>query len=462
MSRELQLGVDLGHGRRAGVEVAVRTAIGDGRLQADDPLPSTRSLAADLGVSRATVVAAYEQLAAEGYIVTRQGGASRVAGGGRPPEAPADDDAPAPPVFAADFRPGQPDLSAFPRKEWRRSMRRALDDAPDAALGYPDDRGIRELRVPLAAYLNRARTTDLRSEALHVVPGFGAGLVAVAEALAGRGIRRMAVEDPMLFVHRWLLRSAGLDCVPIPVDDDGLRVDILADTDVDAVLVCPAHQYPMGGTLSADRRAHLAAWVGEGERWIVEDDYDGEFRYDRRPVGAIQRLAPDRVVYAGTASKTLAPGLRLAWLGVPTDLHNDVRRAGRGLIGVSAIEQLTFADFVERGVYDRQVRAMRVRYRRRRDALQAALAPLSGVRVPHHAAGLHVTARFVDPSLEEAAVEAACATRSVGVFGLRRHFADTPTAAGLVLGFARPAEHGFDAALDELVEALGQAVPSSP
>lgn len=455
MTRSLQLDLDPDMGRRVALERALRQAIVDGRVQDGELLPSTRALAADLKVSRATVVEAYEQLLVEGFVVAEQGRGTRVSYTGFDVP-PADADRSYAAAFVHDFRPGQPDVSAFPRRAWLRSLRRVLDGAPDAAFGYPDPRGTAELRRALSAYLGRARSVVAEPGAINVVAGFGTGISFVAELLAGRGERRIAVEDPMLFVHRHLLTSAGLHIVPVPVDHDGLRVDRLEASAVDAVLVCPAHQYPLGGTLSAERRAELVAWARAGDRWIIEDDFDGEYRYDRRPVGALHALAPDRVIYAGTASKTLAPGLRLAWLVAPTALHTELPWVVHGRGGVSTVEQLAFADLLEHGGFDRHIRTMRPRYRARRDALRQALDGIAWLRVPEHAAGLHVTARITGAAREEGTIESFLAERSIGVLGLRRHYADEPTASGLVLGFANPPEHRFRSDLDALVGALSE------
>ncbi len=455
MTRTLQLDLDPGLGRRAGLERALRQAIVDGRIPDGEALPSSRSLAADLGVSRATVVDAYEQLLVEGFIVAEQGRGTRVSYTGVEAET-ADIDRSYAAAFAHDFRPGQPDVSAFPRRAWLRSLRRVLADAPDAAFGYPDPRGTPELRRALGSYLGRARSVVADPGSINIVAGFGTGISFLAELLVRRGEHRIAVEDPMLFVHRHLLTSAGLDVVPIAVDDHGLRVDRLAASDVDAVLVCPAHQYPLGGTLSAERRAELVAWARADDRWIIEDDFDGEYRYDRRPVGALHALAPDRVIYAGTASKTLAPGLRLAWLVAPTALRSELPRTIQARGGVSTVEQLAFADLLEHGGFDRHIRTMRPRYRARRDAVREALDGIGWLRVPEHAAGLHVTALITAGDRDERSVEAHLAERSIGVLGLRRHYANRADAAGLVLGFANPPEHRFRSDLDALVTALAE------
>ncbi len=313
-----------------------------------------------------------------------------------------------------------------------------------------------------AGYLSRARSVVTEPAAISIVGGFVAALSFIGEHFARRargGGCRIAVEDPMLFFHRDILRQAGVECVPVPVDGDGLRVDLLDELAVDAVLVCPAHQYPTGATLPADRRAALVEWACRHDAWIVEDDYDGEFRYDRRPVGALQGLAPDRVIHVGTASKTLAPGLRLAWITSPPPLRRALAATINVRAGVSALEQLAVADLIERGVLDRHVRALRPRYRARRDRLRARLDEFGWIDTPDGAAGLNLCARFVGEAAEwnDREIVLECAHRSVGVIELSRHYANPVTAPqGLVLGFGAPPEHHVNAALDALVHALDE------
>ena len=465
-STELALDVDLAGGRRAGVETALRQAIRDGRLRVGDRLPSTRTLAADLGVSRSTVVAAFEQLAAEGYVTGEVGSATRVAEVGAVAEVD-DDPNPLAPELAHDFHPGRPDISAFPRRDWHRAVRRIMNEAPDDVLGYPHPRGHPDLRRALAGYLSRARSVVTDPSAISIVGGFVAALSFIGEHFARRGRgggSRIAVEDPMLFFHRDILRQVGVECVPVPVDRDGLRVDLLDElaAGVDAVLVCPAHQYPTGATLPAERRSALVDWARRRDAWIVEDDYDGEFRYDRRPVGALQGLAPDRVIHVGTASKTLAPGLRLAWITTPVPLRRSLTTTINVRAGVSSLEQLAVADLVDRGVLDRHVRMLRPRYRDRRDRLRARLDELGWIETPDGAAGLNLCARFVGVAADwdDGEVVVECARRSVGVIDLSRHYAHPPGAPrGLVLGFGAPPEHAFDSSLDALIDALTDIAP---
>ena len=372
------------------LERGLREAIRAGRLLPGAALPSTRTVARELGVSRGVVTEAYAQLVAEGYLVARQGAPTRVADAPEPsPPARRATRRPSPPRF--DLMPGRPDLAAFPREQWLAATRRALRRMPDAVLGYPDARGTPELRDALSAYLGRARAVAPDPERTVVVSGVTQGIVVLARLLRERGERTIAVEDPGFHLHRWSLERAGLRPVGVPVDEEGLDVDALAATGARTVLTTPAHQMPTGVVLSPSRRAALLTWAEDVDGLVVEDDYDAEYRFDRGPVGAMQGLAPERVVYAGSASKSFAHGLRLGWLVLPERLAGPAafeRLAMDG--GGPVLEQLALADLIDRGDLDRHLRRTRREYRRRRAALLAALAEhLPGAEVTGVAAGLH-------------------------------------------------------------------------
>ena len=331
--RELQLDLPTGPGRRLAVERSLRAAIRAGRLAAGTKLPSSRVLADDLGVSRSTVVGAYEQLTAEGFLISEHGRATTVASITSVATRDHDEN----PMGATptwDFRPGEPDASAFPRQAWLRSLRRTLSGAPDEVFGYPDPRGRSELRSTLADYLGRTRSVLAEPAAVFVYGGFASALGFLLPALASLGHRRLAVEQGLLRMHRQIIRLSGMEIDVVEVDDAGIRVDGLCRTQARAVLTTPAHQYPFGATLSPSRRAELVAWADDRQGVIIEDDYDGEFRYDRRPIGALQALSPERVVYAGTARKSLGAGLRLGWLVVPDDLRDPLLRSTHMKAGV--------------------------------------------------------------------------------------------------------------------------------
>ncbi|MEU3994263.1 PLP-dependent aminotransferase family protein [Streptomyces fungicidicus] len=451
-------GIDLhlepaGPGLRRGLTDALREAVRTGRLAPGTRLPSSRSLAADLGIARNTVADAYGDLVAEGWLTARQGSGTRVAPREVPrPPAPA---APrrAPGRLSHDLVPGTPDLSSFPRAEWLRATRRALASAPHDALGYGDPRGRPELRAALADYLARVRGVRADAERIVVCSGFAHGLQLLCEVLRARGARTLAVEPYGLDVHWDLAARAGLTTTPLPFDALGTRAQDPGDAD--AVLLSPAHQFPLGGALRPERRAAVVDWARRTGGLILEDDYDGEFRYDRQAVGALQNLDPDHVVHLGTASKSLAPGLRLGWMVLPPSLLPDVAAHGGGR-SVSALEQLTLAEFLTSGAYDRHVRAARLRYRRRRDSLAGSLADRApDVRVTGVAAGLHAVLQL-PPGTEQAVVQAAT-WQNLAVHGLSRY--RHPAAGGtvgdaLVVGYATPPDHAWSGTLEALCRAL--------
>ncbi|MFI1567047.1 PLP-dependent aminotransferase family protein [Streptomyces sp. NPDC020490] len=463
------LGVDLhlepaGPHPRKGLTDALREAVRTGRLAPGTRLPSSRALAADLGIARNTVAGAYADLVAEGWLTARQGSGTRVAPGvpptpsrrresGRPGPAPrphtGDRDRP-----AFDLRAGSPDLSAFPRAEWLRSARRVLNAVPYHALGYGDPRGRAELRTALAGYLARARGVRTDPDRVLVCSGFVHALRILGPVLRARGARTVAVESYGLPPSWSVLEAAGLRTAPLPFDELGTDPTVL--TDAAAVLLTPAHQFPMGVPLHRDRRAAVLDWARRTGGLVLEDDYDGEFRYDRQPVGALQGLDPDRVVYLGTASKSLAPGLRLAWMVLPPGLAEEAASAKGGTDTCGVLDQLTLADFITSGAYDRHVRSARLRYRRRRDALVAALAARApDVRVTGIAAGLHAVLRL-PPGTERPVVQAA-AWQGLALQGLSRfRHADAVAAPldALVVGYGTPPEHGWTGTLEALCRVL--------
>jgi GntR family transcriptional regulator / MocR family aminotransferase len=309
---------------RAALESALRDALRSGRLGPGTRLPSSRALAADLDIARNTVADAYGQLVAEGWLTARAGSGTRVAQRGPPAETSSSPAESAGAQTRYDLRPGTPDLAAFPRSAWLAAARRALSTAPFDALGYADARGLRQLRGALAEYLAWARGVSVSASRIVICSGFTQGLALLCHALRARGARTLAVEEAVLPSTREIARAAGLALISLPVDDGGAAVGELGG--VDAVLLTAAHQFPLGVPLAARRRAHVVEWARQTGALIIEDDYDGEFRYDRHPLGALQAFSPEHVVYAGTASKTLAPGLRLGWLVAPRSSSNQSSR----------------------------------------------------------------------------------------------------------------------------------------
>ncbi|MFR9796363.1 PLP-dependent aminotransferase family protein [Streptomyces sp. MS06] len=454
------LGLDLhlepaGPGLRRGLTDALREAVRGGRLAPGTRLPSSRALAADLGIARNTVADAYADLVAEGWLTARQGSGTRVADRAvPPPPGPRPGSRHREPARPAhNLVPGTPDLASFPRGAWLRAARRALAAAPNDALGYGDPRGRVELRTALAGYLARVRGVRTDPDRIVVVNGFAQALKLLAEVLHARGTRTLAVESYGLDTHWDIARRAGLATVPLPHDGLGARTERLADAP--AVLLNPSHQFPLGGALRRERRVAAVDWARRTGGLILEDDYDGEFRYDRQPVGALQDLDPDRVVYLGTASKSLAPGLRLGWMVLPPSLLPEVLDHG-GARSVGVLDQLTLAEFLTSGAYDRHVRSARLRYRRRRDTLVAAVAERAPrVRVRGIAAGLHAVLEL--PEGTEASVVGAAAWQRLAVTGLSRY--RHPDAAaepldGLVVGFGTPPDHAWAGALDALCRVL--------
>jgi GntR family transcriptional regulator/MocR family aminotransferase len=439
---------------RAALESSLRDAVSTGRLRPGVRLPSSRALAADLGIARNTVAEAYSQLAAEGWLTAVQGSGTRVAE--RPEATEATPPIREPPGrrFRYDLYPGSPDLSAFPRSTWLAAARRALERASYPALGYGDPRGQPELRMALADYVSRARGVRATPEHVVICSGFTQGFRLLCEALRARGARTLAIERYIQPATAVLAGACGFALAPLDVDDEGAAVERLGSADV--ALLTPAHQFPIGAPLVARRRAIAVEWALASGGMIVEDDYDGEFRYDRHPLGALQALAPDRVVYAGTASKTLAPGLRLGWLVLPTELIDDfVAAKERADRSSSAIEQLTLAEFITSGAYDRHVRRSRLAYRRRRDRLVAALGRRAPrVRISGIAAGLHALLELPG-DLREEDVIARAAERGLALQGLAEYAHGAHThAPALVVGYAKPPEHAFTAAIARLAAVL--------
>ncbi len=554
----LDLRLDLGPGPagarpggrvRARLEAALRDAVRTGRLAPGTRLPSSRALAADLGLARNTVAEAYTQLVAEGWLTARRGSGTEVAGRpapgdpagpqpgagqagrsrpgtpARPGRAPAatsgrgtatsgPDAAPSGPGQGPtgpgqrptgpgqgptgpgqgaasvgkgavgtgqgaasvgggltgpgaaapdwrpryDLRPGSPDLSLFPRPGWLAAARRAINAASSDSLGYADPRGRPELRSALAGYLSRARGVRADPDRIVICAGFTQGLALLSHVLRARGVSTLAMEACGQPSHRELVQASGLALALLPVDGAGAAVDQLAASAAGAVLLTPAHQFPLGAVLAPQRRTRTIGWARDTGGVVIEDDYDGEFRYDRQPVGAMQALAPEHVVYAGSASKSLVPGLRLGWLALPAALAGDVA-AARTMADRqgSAFDQLTLAEFISSGRYDRQVRRARLAYRRRRDRLVAALRQQApGLRVAGIAAGLHARLELPAGCGEDDLV-ARAAQRGLAVEGLGPYCAPGhPRGPALVLGYGTPPEHAFTGALARLCAVLAE------
>ena len=443
---------------RAQLEQELRSAIRAGRLRSGAKLPPSRVLADELEVSRGVVVEAYSQLVAEGYLTARSGDGTRIADGlaQQPP-------APRAPSAAArriryDLRTGLPDVSLFPRRQWQSAMATVLHEMPDVGLLYGSRRGLRELRVALSDYLGRVRAVVSDPARMFICAGAAHGMGLLWDTLAQRGARRVAVEDPSWRAIPETVVHAGLEVVPIGVDGHGLDVARLESVDVDAVALSPAHQYPTGTVLAPERRAELIAWARRRGTLIVEDDYDAEYRYDREPLASLQGLAPDCVAYVGTASKTLAPGLRVGWVLAPSHLVGEMT-AQQGVARAipSVFTQAAYARLLELGEIDRHLRRTRRMYNARRNALIDALARwLPEATVGGAAAGLHLIA-WLPEGTDESAVSDAAAERGVAILTLHHDCAVAAAfAPALLLGYGMVDESVIPRAVQELAEAVRQ------
>ena len=445
---------------RSQLEASLREAIRGGRLRAGERLPSSRKLAAELGVSRGMVMECYAQLLAEGYLTSQTGSATRVADlSGRaaatvdPPPAPRPSRPPQPPLIA-DFEPALPDLSSFPRTDWAWAVKQACTQATAADLRYGDPRGSLVLREVLAGYLRRVRAAEASPARMIISTGFAQGVNLVLRALARQaGVTRVAFEDPGYGrpeddeTVRAVL-AMGLQVAYVPVDREGLVVGDLVASGAQVVVVTPAHQSPTGVVLSPGRRHALTDWARRGG-YVIEDDYDSEFRYDSEPVGALQGLAPEQVFLLGTASKSLAPAVRMGWVHAPAELAPAV--AGEKEMsdrGSCTLDQLALATLLTTGRYDRHLRRMRTVYAARRTALTGAFtrhAPR--VRLTGLAAGFQATATL-PPGTDETAVIAAARARRVGLHGIRDFCADPESAPpALVMGFGNVRERAIEPAI---------------
>ena len=441
-----------GESLRACLERTLRDSIKEGSLRAGVELPASRRLATQLGVSRGVTSDAYRELEAQGYlhvsprhppvIADVPSGASKPAASIPPPQTP--------PRF--DMTPTTPDVMLFPRGEWSAALTAALREAPAAALDYGPFQGDLTLRTRLADELGRTRGVICDPTQIIIVQGTTQGVDLVLRVLQDRGATRVAVEDPSLNRQHDQIRALGLNLIGQPVDDEGMIVE---DVEADVVIVSPAHQFPTGAVLSGNRRRALLNWSRETEGFVIEDDYDAEFRYDREPVRALQGLHPEGVIYLGTVSKTLAPALRLAWLVLPEPLVQQATATKRLLDDFSpTLEQLAFARMLERGDYQRQIRKARAVYRARRDRLTDALSKhFPELTVSGVSAGLHVLlnlpAATDDRELERRARDAGIALQA-----LSRYTIQDRGKRGLLLGYGRMHETAIAPAVATLATTL--------
>jgi GntR family transcriptional regulator/MocR family aminotransferase len=387
-------------------------------------------------------------------------------GPGQPAAGPPAASLPAPgeAPLIADFRPGVPDLSSFPRADWAWAVKQACTQAADEDLGYGDPRGSAALREVLAGYLRRVRGAAASPAQMIVSTGFAQGINLVLRALARQGrLTCVAFEDPGYGSEQAdetvrAVLAMGVRVVYVPVDECGLVVRELAASGAQAVVVTPAHQAPTGVVLSPPRRRALADWARRGGGYVIEDDYDSEFRYDSEPVGALQGLAPEHVFLLGTASKALAPAVRLGWVHAPAFLAADVA-AEKEMSdrGSCTIDQLALAALLTSGRYDRHLRRMRTVYAARRTALTGAFARHApGVPLTGLAAGFHAVAPL-PAGAAESAVIAAALVRRVRLHGLGAYRGDPGAAAppALVMGFGNVRERAIEPAVAAIAGLLG-------
>ncbi|MFC7625736.1 PLP-dependent aminotransferase family protein [Microlunatus sp. GCM10028923] len=425
----LLLGTRPRRGVRAWLYRGVAEAVRDGRLPPGLRLPSSRAVAAALGVARGPVSEALELLAAEGYLITRDRSGSRVAPRAESVRTERPEVALRPPPS-----PGTPDPALFPWASWLRAMRVGSVRLRPDDLGYGDPRGLPVLRERVAELLRLTRGAVVEPDRVVIISGVAQGLTLLATVLRRRGAGPIGLEDPGSPGARDSLRSLGAEVIAVPTDGDGLDIDG-CDEEPGAVLVTPAHQYPLGVPMAPHRRRRLLDWAAG--RLVIEDDYDADLRYDGLPIGVLQAMAPDRVALLGSVSKVLAPGMRLGWLVPPPHLYDELVAAKRNAdLGTSVFDQAALAEFIGSGEYQRQVRRLRQVYGERRQALVTALQDRFAVESDSYAAGLHLVIRL--PSL---AAEAR-AMAYLAAAGLRAqtlsscYFGDG--APGIVLGAALP------------------------
>lgn len=451
------------------IQSQLRAAIREGRLGTGERLPSTRRLAELLDVSRGTVVDAYEQLLAEGYVESAVGSGTRVAPipvpspASRPAAATVSARAPLPRPIAIDFEYGIPDLGTVPLSDWSWAVSEATRTLPTRELGDEDQAGSPHLREVVTAYHRRVRAGCAAADDAVIVSGFRQGLAFALAALAQHGVQRIALEDPGPREHALIARRAGLEAAPVPVDDQGVLVSRLRETGARAVLLTPAHQCPTGVALSPSRRRELMAWADEVDGVILEDDYDAEFRYDRQPVGSMQGLNAARVIALGSVSKTLAPAIRLGWVLAPSQFLTGIIREKRlSSRGAPGLDQEALALLMETGRFDRHLRRVRELYRSRRDVLSAEVersfgsGQLFGLEAGCHAL-LHLPV-----GLSEHAVAATAATRGVRVNALSDYRfpgaapETVPRPPALVLGFGNVNEEQIRRGIRLLADAVSR------
>lgn len=381
----------------------------NGTLKAGASLPSTRELAKTLSVSRNTINEAYDMLIVEGYVETRQGAPSRVAGGlilaQAQQSAALQRQKPASvPTFLADFKTGQPDLRQFPRYVWQRISQKSLSEMSMELLGYSGPQGLTQLREEIAAWLMRSKGLTVDACDIYITAGATQALHLVADLLYADH-PEILVEDPCNIEMIQTFIQKGYTVTPVPVDAQGLQTDALSMDHRGPIYVTPSHQFPLGGILPAARRAALIRFARHCGSYVIEDDYDSEFRYYGEPATPLYAMAPDRVIYIGTFSKVLFPALRIGYVLVPRELQSRWSRL-RTYTDVQnpPFEQAALAEFLRTRKFDRHIAKMRKLYRERRQALLDALRDCFGEhwRPWGDASGLHLAVEFTGMVFDEA------------------------------------------------------------
>jgi GntR family transcriptional regulator/MocR family aminotransferase len=455
---------------------ALRRAILDGRLAVGGLLPSSRAMAAQLGLSRTTVMAALDQLASEGYIQSRPGSGTRVAPAEAGPawtKAVASQSAPRPLSRLAvrlgqahlpeargailPFAPGLPDLAEFPHRDWSRLLARRWRRGASALMALHDPAGYPPLRAAIADHLGRTRAVRCDADQVVVLAGSQQGLDLAARLLLDPGDQAM-VEDPCYGGLKGALLAAGAEPVPVPVDHHGFDPQLAERLWPKARLACvtPSHQFPTGATMPVDRRLDLIRWAGRTGGWIIEDDYDGDFRYKGAPLAALQGLDQSaRTIHLGTFSKSLFPALRLGWMVAPPDLLPLILKMRRMTdTAASALTQAAVADFMAEGLFTAHLRRMRARYAQRRALLLDMAERYLGGRMVVEAGDAGTNAIGWLPSgCDDRAVAARLRQRGLGVAALGPYRIN-PGRPGLILGYGAMADQAIEPAMAKLAKEI--------
>ncbi|MGJ3245015.1 MAG: PLP-dependent aminotransferase family protein [Elainellaceae cyanobacterium] len=446
------------------IYLELRDRILKGNLPAGQKLPSSRELAHHLNVSRNSVLDAYDQLIAEGYLESRPRSGTYVAQGAywkfidpAPSPVPSDASLYLTSTDLIDFRSGIPALDAFPRKRWSQLAQQAFQDAPADALSYGLPQGCAELRIALAHYLQKTRGVRCNAEQLIITNGATQAYSLIAKLLTSPG-DSIIIEDPVPTEIRQIFSGFGLSLRSVPVDACGLQTEELPrDRTPRFALITPSHQFPMGCVLTIQRRIELLRYAQHTHGYVIEDDYDSEFRYEGTPVNSLQGMAPEQVIYVGTFSKTLLPSLRLGYMVLPSSLVEPCRHLKRlSDLHSSSLEQLTLTQFIQQGYLERHIARMRKLYRSRRDVLKHCLDHHFGdrIRLLGDSTGLHLVAEFRDLYFSPSLLEA-IANQKVRVYPVS-HYALNPMTHQnqIVLGYGNMSISDIECGIERLKAAL--------